>query len=75
MQGEHKWGDKGGNGGEEDGCRSVLLDNGVSLVGGDEGWSEREQSASWGRDTGVSNKQTTDSNTSAAQGYSYAHTM
>lgn len=24
----------GGHGGEEDGCRSVLLDNGVSLVGG-----------------------------------------
>lgn len=32
MQGEHKWGDKGG--GEEDGCRSVPLDNAVSLVGG-----------------------------------------
>lgn len=47
--------------GGEDGCRSVLSDNGVSLVwwGGKEGL-EREQSASWGRDIGVSNKQTTD---------------
>lgn len=34
------------------------------------GGREREQSASWGRDIGVSNKQTTDTNTSAAWGYS-----
>lgn len=54
-------------GGEEDRCRSVPLDNGVSLVGGGR---EREQSASWGRDIGASNKQTTDTNTSAAWGYS-----
>lgn len=36
VQGEHKWGDEGGRGRqgrEEDGCRSVPLDNGVSLVG------------------------------------------
>lgn len=30
--------------------------------------SEREQSARWGRDIAVSNKQTTDTNTSAARG-------
>lgn len=65
MQGEHKWGNEGGKGrgqgGEEDGCRSAPSDNGVSLVvvRGGRG-SEREQSASWGRDIGVSNKQTTD---------------
>lgn len=54
-------------GGGEDRRRSVPLDNGVSLVGGGR---EREQSASWGRDIGASNKQTTDTNTSAAWGYS-----
>ena len=63
VEGEHKWGNEGGRGGgEEDGCRSVPSDNSASLGGG--GWggggSEREQSASWGRDIGVSNKQTTD---------------
>lgn len=69
MQGEHKWGDEGGReGGEEDGRRSVPLDNGVAPAGVGEEWSEREQSASWGRDIGVSNKQTTDTNTSAARG-------
>lgn len=38
-----------------------------SLVGGGQ---EREQSASWGRDIEAPNKQTTDTNTSAAWGYS-----
>lgn len=64
VQGEHKWGNEGGRGGvEEDGCRSVLSDNSASLGGGgggEGGGLEREQSASWGRDIGVSNKQTTD---------------
>lgn len=33
VQGEHKWGNEGGEGGrEEDGCRSVPSDNGVLLV-------------------------------------------
>lgn len=65
VQGEQKWVDKGG--GEEDRCRSASSDNGVLLLGGGR---EREQSASWGRDIGASNKQTTDTNTSAAWGYS-----
>lgn len=71
MQGEHKWGDEGGRGA---GGRGGLVQ--VSAVGQwcwwgwGVGWSEREQSASWGRDIGVSNKQTTDTNTSAARGYS-----
>jgi len=49
-------------GGEEDGCRSASSDNGVSLMGGGGGGrrSEREQSASRGRDIAVSNKQTND---------------
>lgn len=46
--------------GREDGCRSAPSDNGVFAGGGGGRGSEREQSASWGRDIAVSNKQTTD---------------
>lgn len=63
MQGEHKWGNKGGRGvarrtgaGQ---CRRTMAFHWGWWWGGGRG-SEREQSASWGRDIGVSNKQTTD---------------